>query len=242
MNLRDAVADELDLWQRRSEFNHEMAELSSPSKREYEVIAETQDDFLLDLLDIYMRSSESAAQLVGLLNGMMVRWREAHDETVQEYMPLSSNNFYRFRLYTRARVQQAAVDRLRLLLFPNDKANTHPDQEEAMLKNVKSLAGTGKDYCQFQIEVRGGAWGIPVSYYLVENGGCGGTKKTALTNFAIPTNVPEGTYTLQAKVTGGGCGEPKGLHVQFKAPVSGNRSYGWAFETTSPQLRAAFDA
>lgn len=155
--------------------------------------------------------------------------------------------------YVIARVQQAVVYRLQRMLSLIDEANTiHPDQESAM-NTVKSLAGTGTPYCQFQIEVAGGSWGEAPSVSLIEtvsNGGCGGgtsTKRTKLSKFELPiAGIPAGTYTLQAKRTGGGCGEAKGAHVQFKFPANapssvtskGNRAYGWAFETNSPELIA----
>jgi hypothetical protein len=145
-----------------------------------------------------------------------------------------------------AHVQETIVIRLQSLLHQYDQASI--PTKEIEMNAVKSLAGTGKDYCGFEIEVSGGEWGVPKSAALISNGGCGGTKRVALTGFELPAALPNGKYAMQAKVVeaDGGCGAAKTVaHVQFHRPantpsfVSGNRDYGWAFETKSPELIAA---
>lgn len=143
-----------------------------------------------------------------------------------------------------AHTLDTVVDRLQRI--QDGVGEYHYSKEKAMNK-VKSLAGTGKGYCQFTIEVAGGDWGQPRQYFLVQNGGCGATKRIPLTGLDLPVAPPAGKYTMQAKLvsTDGGCGEKSSTyaHVQFPFPngveVEGNRDYGWAFETESPELIAA---
>lgn len=195
--------------------------------------------------------------------------QELHDETVrlQERAKYNRALFVAWseipelkdeahEIATVAHIQETIVIRLQSLLDQTEADEYQPSKENKM-NTVKSLAGTGKDYCQFQIEVSGGDWGQPKKIELVDkvSGGCGGyatEKRTPLTDFALPVNVPNGKYTLQAKIavapTSGGCGgyAAKGqAHVQFPRPagtptnVKGNRDYGWAFETNSAELIAA---
>lgn len=160
----------------------------------------------------------------------------------------------RHEYFVIAHVQESLADRLQLILHEIDTGEYHTTVQEDNMNAVKSLANTGVDYCQFIVEVVGGEWGQPDTVALIEkSGSCGGgtEKRIPLTNFALPVALPNGKYTMQAKVVEapktGGCGgvKPGQAHIQFARPfgtpsfVKGNRSYGWAFETNSPELIAA---
>lgn len=157
-----------------------------------------------------------------------------------------------------AHVQETIVVRLQSLLDLYWPGEYHTFVQEDNMNTTQSLAGTGKSYCQFVVEVSGGEWGQPKKIELIEKvgGGCGGYTKeqrTELKNFNLPVALPAGRYTMQAKVVeapkSGGCGgygtKPGSAHIQFKRPantpafVQGNRDYGWAWESSSAELLAA---
>ena len=95
------------------------------------------------------------------------------------------------------------------------------------VNRAKSLAGTGKEYTQFVLEVKAGQYAIVVNTD-------GGTLK-ALTklNESFPSGLAlkDGLYVMQCNRRG------PITHVQFPT-AEGNRSYGWAFDTQDPACRA----
>jgi hypothetical protein len=108
-----------------------------------------------------------------------------------------------------------------------------------MSTTVKSLAGTGKDYCEFIVEVANGFRGKPQTATLVTSCGCGNIMRAPLENLELPINFPPGMHKLQAKLIGG-YGDKRQAHIQFRAPpgMAGNRSYGLAWDSDDAVLIA----